>query len=94
MVPLTLFANRAFSGANMLTFTLYFGLSAMLFYLPMTVIGGWGVTEAALEADESVKIYKQYVDLVGLGYDVKAIQNTTLPAFTGSVTMKHAHVQP
>jgi len=47
MVPLTLFANRAFSGANMLTFTLYFGLSAMLFYLPMTVIGGWGVTEAA-----------------------------------------------
>lgn len=47
MVPISLFAIRAFSGANLLTFTLYFGLSAMLFYLPMTVIGGWGMSEAA-----------------------------------------------
>ncbi len=46
MVPLGLFADRAFSGANLLTFGLYFGLSSMLFYLPMTVIGGWGVPEA------------------------------------------------
>lgn len=46
MVPLNLFRSRAFSGANLLTFNLYFGLSAMLFYLPMTIIGGWGVTEA------------------------------------------------
>ncbi len=46
MVPLGLFASRAFSGANVLTFSLYFGLSAMLFYLPMTVIGGWGLSEA------------------------------------------------
>ncbi|PZP01983.1 MAG: DUF881 domain-containing protein [Dermacoccus nishinomiyaensis] len=60
----------------------------------ITAVGDPVKLKAALEADESVKIYKQYVDLVGLGYDVKAIQNTTLPAFTGSVTMKHAHVQP
>ena len=42
MVPLRLFTVVAFSGANILTFFLYFGLSAVLFYLPMTLINGWG----------------------------------------------------
>ncbi|WP_421856995.1 MFS transporter [Oricola sp.] len=50
MVPLRLFSITAFSGANVLTFFLYFGLSAVLFYLPMTLINGWGrsPTEAAM----------------------------------------------
>lgn len=42
MMPLSLFASRAFSSANIVTFALYFALSAVLFYLPMTVIAGWG----------------------------------------------------
>jgi EmrB/QacA subfamily drug resistance transporter len=46
MLPLRLFANRGFSGANGLTFALYFSLAGMLFYLPMTMISGWGVTPA------------------------------------------------
>jgi EmrB/QacA subfamily drug resistance transporter len=46
MMPLGLFANRSFSGANALTLALYFSLSAALFYLPMTLIGGWGVSPA------------------------------------------------
>lgn len=46
MLPLRLFANRGFSGANGLTFALYFSLAATLFYLPMTLISGWGVTPA------------------------------------------------
>ena len=46
MMPLGLFRNPAFSGANALTFTLYFALSAISFYLPMTMIAGWGVTPA------------------------------------------------
>jgi EmrB/QacA subfamily drug resistance transporter len=46
MVPLRLFANRSFSGANALTLFLYFSLGGVLFYLPMTMIGGWGVTPA------------------------------------------------
>lgn len=50
MMPLTLFASRAFSAANLATFTLYFALSAILFFLPMTVIAGWGVTEAEASA--------------------------------------------
>jgi len=44
MLPLGLFRNRGFSGANALTFTLYFSLSAVSFYQPMTLIAGWGIT--------------------------------------------------
>ena len=47
MMPLDLFRNRIFSAANILTFFLYFALSALLFYLPMTVIAAWGVSEIA-----------------------------------------------
>jgi EmrB/QacA subfamily drug resistance transporter len=46
MLPLRLFRNRGFSGANALTFALYFSLSAISFYQPMTLIAGWGVTPA------------------------------------------------
>ncbi|WP_425090536.1 MFS transporter [Tropicimonas sp. S265A] len=50
MMPLRLFWSRAFSAANLITFALYFALSAVLFYLPMTVISGWGLSafEASL----------------------------------------------
>src|SRR5690606_23969360 len=44
MLPLRLFANPVFAGAQALTFTLYFALGAVMFYLPMTMIGGWGVS--------------------------------------------------
>jgi EmrB/QacA subfamily drug resistance transporter len=46
MVDLGLFASRSFSGANVSTFFLYFALSAILFYLPMLLIAGWGLSEA------------------------------------------------
>lgn len=46
MLPLYHFKNVAFSGAQGLTFALYFALSAVIFFLPMTLIGGWGVTAA------------------------------------------------
>ncbi|HEY5817993.1 MAG TPA: MFS transporter [Mesorhizobium sp.] len=46
MVELSLFRNRPFSGANIATFFLYFSLSAVLFYLPMLLIAGWGLTSA------------------------------------------------
>lgn len=50
MMPLRLFASRAFSAANALTFCLYFALSGVLFYLPMTLIGAWGLGEAQVGA--------------------------------------------
>lgn len=45
MVKLGLFSSWAFSGANLYTLILFFAFHAILFYLPMTLIGGWGVTE-------------------------------------------------
>ncbi len=48
MLPLRLFANRSFSGANGLTFALYFALGGVMFFLPMTMIGGWGETPATV----------------------------------------------
>ena len=50
MLPLVLFANRGFSAANLSTFFLYLALSAVLFFLPMTVITGWGITELEVTA--------------------------------------------
>jgi EmrB/QacA subfamily drug resistance transporter len=44
MIELGLFRNRAFAGANIVTFFLYFALSANLFYLPMLLIAGWGLS--------------------------------------------------
>ena len=46
MVPLGLFRDKAFSGAQGLTFALYFSLAAITFYLPMVLIAGWGVSPA------------------------------------------------
>ena len=46
MVELRLFSNGPFSGANIATFFLYFSLSAIMFYLPMLLIVGWGLTSA------------------------------------------------
>ena len=48
MMPLRLFADRGFSAANLATFLLYFALTSILFYLPQTVIAGWGRSEAEM----------------------------------------------
>lgn len=48
MLPLRLFANLGFSGANGLTFALYFALGGTMFFLPMTMIAGWGETPATV----------------------------------------------
>lgn len=48
MLPLRLFGNVSFSGANGLTFALYFALGGTMFFLPMTMIGGWGESPATV----------------------------------------------
>ncbi|MEO0543596.1 MAG: DHA2 family efflux MFS transporter permease subunit [Pseudomonadota bacterium] len=45
MVPLHLFASSTFTGANLLTFSFYFGLAAVLFFLPITMIDAWDVPQ-------------------------------------------------
>ena len=44
MVPLALFRIRAFSTANALSFVLYAALNMVFFFLPMTMIAGWGIS--------------------------------------------------
>ena len=44
LVPLGLFANRAFAGANLLTLALYGALSGILFLLPFELIGHRGLS--------------------------------------------------
>ncbi len=48
MMPPGLFRSRPFTGANLLTFLLYFALGGMLFYLPFALIrlGGYSATGA------------------------------------------------
>jgi EmrB/QacA subfamily drug resistance transporter len=48
MVPLRLFRSRDFSGANLMTFFLYFALSGVLFFFPLDLIQvqGYSATEA------------------------------------------------
>src|SRR5690606_16993902 len=41
MLPLHHFRRAQFSGAQGLTFALYFALAAISFFLPMSLIGGW-----------------------------------------------------
>ncbi|PTX55746.1 EmrB/QacA subfamily drug resistance transporter [Litoreibacter ponti] len=50
MMPLSLFRNRGFSAANLVAFCIYFSFSAVLMYLPMLLIGGWGLSAIATSA--------------------------------------------
>jgi EmrB/QacA subfamily drug resistance transporter len=50
MMRLGLFRDRGFAAANAATFFLYFALTAVSFYLPMTAISAWGVGAAAVTA--------------------------------------------
>ncbi|MCG8442568.1 MAG: MFS transporter [Caulobacterales bacterium] len=49
MTPPALFASRAFSGVNAMTFLIYTALSGVLFFLPLLLINiwGWSATAAA-----------------------------------------------
>jgi len=50
MIRLGLFRNRSFSVTNVVTLVLYFALNGVMFYLPMTAISAWGVTELEVTA--------------------------------------------
>jgi EmrB/QacA subfamily drug resistance transporter len=43
MIPLTMFRNRAFAGANAATLLLYFGVMGLNFYLPTVALTAWGL---------------------------------------------------
>lgn len=45
MINLRLFSSRVFAGANLLTFLVWAGLGAQLFFLPMVLVTGWKLPE-------------------------------------------------
>lgn len=53
----------------------------------VTVIGPVEEMTAALEASPGVRVYREWVDHVGLGEKVETLETTTLPAFVGSLTI-------
>ncbi|KRE39021.1 hypothetical protein ASG73_01240 [Janibacter sp. Soil728] len=56
----------------------------------ITAIGDRDELQAALDDDPAVDIYRQYVDAVGLGYEVTRKDDVELPAFTGRTKLEHA----
>ena len=56
------------------------------------VIGDPAALQKALDASPTVQIYRDYVDAVGLGYEVRKLDEVTLPAFDGVLTLEHARV--
>ncbi|KRE56103.1 DUF881 domain-containing protein [Phycicoccus sp. Soil748] len=55
----------------------------------ITAIGNPDDLQAALDASPTVGIYKQWVDAVGLGYDVTTGRET-FPAYAGSINLQDA----
>ncbi|GAA1245928.1 DUF881 domain-containing protein [Oryzihumus leptocrescens] len=64
-------------------------------YSPPYVIKAIGDVQGmqqSLDTNPTVSIYKQYVDVLGLGYDVKTSAVATFPAYTGTTSLTHASV--
>lgn len=56
----------------------------------ITAIGDPDELRAALDKDKSVRIYKDYVSEIGLGYELTDRGTITLPAFQGSTSLRYA----
>lgn len=56
----------------------------------ITAIGDSSTMRSALDDSPEVTIYRQYVDALGLGYDVSTRRNVTMPAYAGSLDLLHA----
>lgn len=58
----------------------------------ITAVGDPGTLRLGLDRDPAVAVYRQYVDLVGLGYRVSDPGEVTMPAFTAGIGTRHAQV--
>lgn len=56
----------------------------------ITAIGDIEQMQSALNSDPTIEIYRQYVDAVGLGYEVEQHRSVELPAYSGSVDLQYA----
>ena len=59
----------------------------------ITAVGDPDVLLAALAASEDVGAYRAAAGVFGLGYDVDAVQEAELPAYSGPLELRHARVR-
>jgi uncharacterized protein YlxW (UPF0749 family) len=58
----------------------------------ISAVGDPAALTASLDDDPAVSIYREYVELYGLGYLVRTEASMTIPAFIGSITPAYAEV--
>jgi uncharacterized protein YlxW (UPF0749 family) len=58
----------------------------------ITAMGNPAALRKALDDSPQVAIYRQYVDAIGLGYEVRTSPERTFPAYAGSVNLQNASV--
>ncbi|TWP38236.1 DUF881 domain-containing protein [Leekyejoonella antrihumi] len=58
----------------------------------ITAMGNVNELKKSLQDDPAVSNYRDYVALVGIGYDVQTSNKTTLPAYAGSLDLRYAKV--
>ena len=58
----------------------------------ISAIGDPDILQAGLDSDPSITIYKQYVDAVGLGWEVKHVSVLDFPAHDGESSLTYARV--
>ncbi len=58
----------------------------------ITALGDVKQLARALDRDNAVTIYRQYVDAYGLGYQVEVKRALTLPPYSGSLDLRYAKV--
>ncbi|HET7477608.1 MAG TPA: DUF881 domain-containing protein [Dermatophilaceae bacterium] len=58
----------------------------------ITAVGDVPRMLSELETDPQVSIYRQYVDVLGLGYTVTTAERSSLPAYEGSLGFRYAQV--
>ncbi|TPK94181.1 MFS transporter [Mesorhizobium sp. B2-4-12] len=101
MIDLSLFRIGAFAGANVATFFLYFALSANLFYLPMLMIAGWGLSTAEvgfifLPLSASIALLSgpvgQLSDRIGPRFPIACGSLVVAFAFAGLALLTHAGI--
>ena len=69
-------------------------LQGRVYSPPYTIsaIGDAQELQRGLANNKQVKVYREYVSAVGLGYQVKVRPNATFPAYSGSISPRHARV--
>jgi uncharacterized protein YlxW (UPF0749 family) len=58
----------------------------------ITAVGDQRALRGALDSDPQVLVYREYVDMLGLGYALQLEPLITIPGYTGTITPHYAEV--